>query len=124
VAAFACNRPSRLGELERAAAKHAPVLSIRDFFERHGPTTTTVRCYVQDPVYEDVDREVLGKLDVTVLDHPRGFPEMDETAIVFSLSPDIAVRQIVADIARPVLIVWNRVRDIPWLGYWVSRAEQ
>ena len=121
VVAFACHRPSVIEGAERVAAEHAVVLSIRDFFAQHG---TTVQCYAQDPVYEDVDRKVLGELGATVLDHPRGFLEVDESTAVFSLAPDIAVRQIVADIARPALMIWEKVREIPREGYWVGRAEQ
>ncbi|KAL2127848.1 hypothetical protein VTI74DRAFT_10087 [Chaetomium olivicolor] len=123
VVAFACNCPSSLERAERVAAEHALVLSIRDFFVRLGPTTT-VRWYAQDPVYQDVDREVLGELGMTVLDDPRGFLEVDESAVVFSLAPDVAVRQIVADIAKPALMIWSKVRPIPREGYWVGRAEQ
>ena len=123
VVAFACHRPSVVERAERVAAEHALVLSIRDFFVQHGPTTP-VQCYAQDPVYEDVDREVLGELGMIVLDNPRGFLKVDESAAVFSLAPDIAVRQIVADIARPALMIWSKVREIPREGYWVGRAEQ
>ncbi|KAK4233468.1 hypothetical protein C8A03DRAFT_19467 [Achaetomium macrosporum] len=123
VVAFACHRPSIVDGAERVAAEHALVLSIRDFFARQDPTTT-VRCYAQDPVYQDVDREVLEELGMTVLDNPRGFLEVDESAAVFSLAPDVAVRQIVADIAKPALMIWSKIRQIPREGYWVGRAEQ
>ena len=104
--------------------EHALVLSIRDFFARRDPTTT-VRCYAQDPVYGDVNREVLGELGMTVLDNPRGFLEVDESTAVYSLAPEVAVRQIVADIARPALMIWDRVCEIPREGMgWVGRAEQ
>ncbi|KAK3904685.1 hypothetical protein C8A05DRAFT_31504 [Staphylotrichum tortipilum] len=83
-----------------------------------------VKCYAQDPVYEDVDHEVLGELGMTVLEHPRGFLEVDEAAVVFSLAPNVAVRQVVADIARPAVMVWERVCEIPREGDWVGRAEQ
>ncbi|KAK4154071.1 hypothetical protein C8A00DRAFT_33174 [Chaetomidium leptoderma] len=123
VVAFACHRPSVVERAERVAAEHALVLSIRDFFARHSPTMT-VQCYAQDPVYEDVDRKVLGELGMMVLDNPCGFLEVDESAAVFSLAPEIAVRQIVADIARPALMIWDKVREIPREGYWVGRPEQ
>ncbi|KAK3291385.1 uncharacterized protein B0H64DRAFT_47656 [Chaetomium fimeti] len=124
VVAFACNRPSVVERAERVAAEHAVVLSIRDFFARRSPTTT-VQCYAQDPLYEDVDREVLGELGMTVLEHPRGFLEVDESAVVFAQAPGVAVRQIVADIARPAVMVWDRVCEIPREGAsWVGRGEQ
>lgn len=119
--AFACHRPSVVDRAERVAAEHALVLGIRDFFARYEPA---VQCYAQDPVYEDVDREVLGELGVVVLDHPRGFLEVDESAAVFSPAPETAVRQIVAGIARPALMIWDRVCEIPREGGWVGQAEQ
>ena len=127
VVAFACYRPSTTKRAERVATEHALVLSIRDFFAQPHELTTTAAampCYTQDPVYEDVDREVLGELGMTVLDNPRGFLEVDESAAVFSQAPDIAVRQIVADIARPALMIWDKVREIPRVGDWVGRAER
>ena len=124
VVAFACHRPSIAERAERVATEHALVLSIRDFFARRDPTTT-VWCCAQDPLYEDVDREALGELGMTVLDNPRGFLEVDESTVVYSLAPEVAVRQIVADIARPALMIWDRVREIPREGMgWVGRAEQ
>ncbi|KAK4096253.1 hypothetical protein N658DRAFT_46258 [Parathielavia hyrcaniae] len=128
VVAFACHRPSVVARAERVATEHALVLSIRDFFARRhsDPTTTTmVWCYAQDPLYEDVDREVLGELGMTVLDHPRGFLQVDESTAVFALAPGVAVRQVVADIARPALMIWDKVCEIPRIGTtWVGRAEQ
>jgi hypothetical protein len=123
VVAFACHSPSRADAAGRVAMEHALVLSIRDFFAQQNPTTT-VPCYAQDPVYQDVDREVLAELGMTVLDNPRGFLEVDESAAVFSLAPDVAVRQIVTDIAKPALMIWDKVREIPREGDWVGRAEE
>ena len=129
IVAFACHRLSTPERAERVAAEHALVLSIRDFFtERLGPaatkTATAVRCYSQDPVYEDVDREVLEEMGVTVLEHPRAFLEVDESSVVFAQAPNVAVRQVVADLARPAVMVWDKMREIPRVGDWVGRADQ
>lgn len=68
---------------------------------------------------------MLAELDMTVLDNPRGFLEVDESTVVYSLAPEVAVRQIVADIARPALMIWDKVCGIPREGMaWVGRAEQ
>jgi hypothetical protein len=129
IVAFACHRLSTPERAERVAAEHAIVLSIRDFFTQRlnaavTATATAVPCYSQDPVYEDVDREVLAELGVTVLEHPRAFLEVDESSVVFAQAPDIAVRQVVADLARPAVMVWDKVREIPRVGDWVGRVEQ
>jgi hypothetical protein len=42
---------------------------------------------------------------------------MDESAAVFSQAPDIAVRRIVADIAKPALMIWDKARKVPREGY-------
>lgn len=124
VVAFACHRPSIAERAQRVATEHALVLSIRDFFARRDPATT-VRCCAQDSLYEDVDREVLAELGMTVLDNPRSFLEVDESTVVYSLAPEVAVRQIVADITRPALMIWDRVCEIQREGMgWVGRAEQ
>ncbi|KAK4032782.1 hypothetical protein C8A01DRAFT_40756 [Parachaetomium inaequale] len=126
VVAFACFNPSDVEAAEKSATEHALVIiSLRDFFARqqHQPTTS-VRCYAQDPLYQDVDREVLGELGMTVLDHPRGFLEVDDATAVFSQSPTAPVRQVIADIARPALMIWNRICEIPREGSWVGVTEQ
>jgi hypothetical protein len=108
VVAFACFNPSDVQAAEESAAEHALVLSLRDFFARqqHQPTTS-VRCYAQDPLYQDVNREVLRELGMTLLDHPRGFLEVDDSTAVFSQAPTAPIRQVIADIARPALMIWK-----------------
>ena len=125
VIAFTCFNPSDVQAAEESATEHASVPSLRDFFarQRHQPTTS-VRCYAQDPLYQDADREVLGELGMTVLDHPRGFLEVDDSTAVFSQLPTAPIRQVIADIARPALMIWNRICEIPREGSWVGRTEQ
>ena len=131
VVAFACGNPSDVERAEESAREHAMVLSLRDFFvcrekqqEEDQTTETGVRCYMQDPVYRDVDREVLRELGVTVLDHPRGFLEVDDSTVVVSGSPEAPIRQIVCDIARPAVMIWNKVCERPREGYGVGRVER
>ncbi|KAL1842122.1 hypothetical protein VTJ49DRAFT_6001 [Mycothermus thermophilus] len=66
-------------------------------------------CIVQDPVYTPVDKQVLAEAGITVVDDPRAFLAVDEASVLVSINPDVPVRQIVADIARPAVMVWNRV---------------
>lgn len=98
----------------RSIWQHAMVLSIRDFLlARCGNTEAKgeVRCFVQDPIYEDVDKVFLNEAGVSVLDDPRAHLEVDETSVVVGVSPMIPLRQIVADIARPAVLIWARVDD-------------
>ena len=73
-----------------------------------------------DPIYRIEDKTVLAEAGFTVVDDPRGVLHVDDASVVISVSPDIPVRQIVADIARPAIVIWNRVEgstsdtDRPW----------
>lgn len=95
------------------AAQHVLILAMREIVERaggeDGEKALEVKCYAQDPMYTPVDEQVLGEVGITVLDDPRGFLEVDDNSVVISISPNIPVKQIVADIARPAVIIWYRV---------------
>ncbi|KAK4033690.1 hypothetical protein C8A01DRAFT_19398 [Parachaetomium inaequale] len=94
-------------------AQHALALTIRDLLGHtpgtHGEAAGGVRCYAQDPIYTPVDEQVLSEAGFTVLNDPRAFLEVDEASVVIAISPDIPVRQIIADIARPAIMVWDKV---------------
>lgn len=63
----------------------------------------------QDPAYTRVDKSVLEEDAIRCLDDPGGFLDVDNLSVVISIAPDIPVRQVVADIARPTVMVWERV---------------
>lgn len=64
-----------------------------------------MRCYTQDLVHEDANCGELEELDMTVLDHPRGFLNLNESTVVFSVELGAVIRWIVADIVFPALIM-------------------
>lgn len=66
-------------------------------------------CYAQDPGYRSVDREVLKAHGIEVIDDPRAWLEIDGESIVVSVSPNVPVKEIVADITQPAIIIWERV---------------
>ncbi|KAL3469427.1 hypothetical protein BJX99DRAFT_241333 [Aspergillus californicus] len=68
-----------------------------------------IKCYAQDPAYTDVDAALLTSIGITPLDDPKGFLEIDEHTLVFSVSPNVPVKQIVADVQWPGAMVWNTV---------------
>jgi hypothetical protein len=99
-------------DLRRSIWQHAMVLSIRDFLlARCGNDKGEVRCFAQDPIYEDVDKVVLDEAGISVLNDPRAHLKVDETSVVVGIAPMIPLRQIVADIARPAVLIWARVLD-------------
>lgn len=58
------------------------------------------QCYIQDPAYSQADKEVLEPMGFTILDDPEAFLMMNESSIVISISANVPVKQIVADICR------------------------
>ncbi|KAK4232727.1 hypothetical protein C8A03DRAFT_48470 [Achaetomium macrosporum] len=98
----------------RPMAQHILALTVRDLLAssyttaRQGEGICGIKCYAQDPIYTPVDRQVLGEAGFTILDDPRAFLEVDESSVVIAIAPDIPVRQIVADIARPAIMIWEK----------------
>lgn len=113
IIAFACGSVShKTHDCSRSLKQHAFALTIRDVLESRrrssgGAGGGEIRLCVQDPVYNEVDRAVLLEHGITVLDDPEGFLEVDDDSAVLSFSPNVPVKQIVADIARPAMIAWE-----------------
>lgn len=131
VVALACSSMAwdreRSRDSENSAEQHALVLGVAELLaERQrrqqqqqqqsgnvdeGNTNDKMVCYAQEPAYHPLDKAVLSAAGVVVLDDPRAFLEVDETSVVVSVAPDIPVREIVADIARPAVLIWDCVTD-------------
>lgn len=120
IVALACSTMCR-GEdaypTENSMTQHTLALTIRDFLAKGDTKGTTpgksgaeIKCFAQDPVYTPVDKQVLHEHGITVVDDPGAFLEVDDASVVISAFPNIPVRQIVADIARPALIIWNDLK--------------
>lgn len=139
IVAFACATISDDGR-PATRAQHVLMLALKDIVEarqrqRHGmrqelaagfrqapeaaaadsepcnAAPPPIQCFAQDPSYIETDKLVLAEHGVTVLDDPRGFLQVDDQSVVLSFAPNICVRQIVTDIARPALLIWDRVLD-------------
>jgi len=105
-------------ERQRSTTQHVLILAVRDFLAKrqHPRDPSSIQCYAQDPVYTTADRQVLEDEGITVLDYPRGFLEIDEgKTVVLSHAPNVPARQIAAGIARPAMVIWDKVqyRSIP-----------
>ncbi|KAL4945592.1 hypothetical protein BDV06DRAFT_209333 [Aspergillus oleicola] len=70
---------------------------------------TEIKCYAQDPAYTEADTVLLRSLGISTLDDPKGLLEIDDETLVFSVSPNVPVKQIVADVAWPGVMIWNTV---------------
>ena len=117
IVALACSTMTWAGnDFTTSMAQHALALLIRDFLgsghtwgARSEGAGGGIKCYAQDPIYTPMDEKVLSEAGFTVVDDPRAFLEVDEASIVISINPDIPIWQIVADIARPAMMIWNKV---------------
>ncbi|KAE8372326.1 hypothetical protein BDV26DRAFT_286050 [Aspergillus bertholletiae] len=88
--------------------KYALALSLRDVMnKRQRDTTGEIKCYAQDPAYTEIDKSILENYGITILEDPAAFAQIDESTIVLTFAPGVPVRQLVADIARPAMMIWN-----------------
>lgn len=123
IIAFACSSMSRDDDhtRHRSASQHALILTLRDMLQASQPGAPQIRCLAQDPVYTEADRTVLAELGVTVVDDPQGFLEVDDQSVVLSFSPNVPVRQIITDLARPVVLAWDTVlTEEQTIGRWAK----
>ncbi|KAJ5606097.1 hypothetical protein N7510_008878 [Penicillium lagena] len=90
------------------AFQHALVLTLREWLHAR---QKLICCYAQDPEYKSVDKVVLEEHGIEVIDDPRAWLEVDERSILFSCAPNVPVKEIVADTARPAAVIWERVND-------------
>jgi len=116
IVAFACSTMD-WGEEPSSASRlqHCLVLTLKDILSALNGGKE-VPGFAQDPIYVDADKQTLQHHGVTVLDDPRGFLEVDDTSAVFSANPDVPIRDIVLELARPPIMVWNEMKEGPQHG--------
>ena len=118
IVAFACGSPSVGPGCIPCVMQHILVLALKDMLSGKNGNAAVIQCLAQDPIYSDMDnsdmdKQLLGKHGITILDDPRGFLQLDESSIVISIAPNIPVKQIVTDLARPAVIIWNSISGDP-----------
>ena len=111
IVAFACSTMTTNDGQERSVMQHGMAVTMLDILKRRRPDEQQpdIRCFAQDPAYTDTDEEILGGAGVAVVQDPRGFLEVDDQTVVVSISPNIPIRQIITDIARPAVLIWDKV---------------
>lgn len=92
----------------RSFRQHLAAKTIGEALEKNGRSNIPI--YAQDPAYNDVDKELLKNIGITHLDDPKGFLEVDSKTLVFSVSPNVPVKQIIADVQWPAAMLWNPVK--------------
>lgn len=86
-------------------------MTVRDILQEKNGISIT--CYAQDPANTAADKAALKCYGVQILDDPCGFLEVDDPTVVCSFAPNVPVKQIVTDLARPAVLIWDRVREGP-----------
>ncbi|KAJ2985915.1 hypothetical protein NUW58_g5282 [Xylaria curta] len=91
-----------------ALIHHAMALTVAGIARSCAKTGGTgVRLLTQDPGYSDETRDMLRKIGFEVVgEHGAGgFAELDDESVVISAFTAAPVKQIIADLARPVAII-------------------
>lgn len=104
---------------ESWAAQHAVIKEMRIHIkERFNPH---VRSFAQDPYYASKDKELLlDFLEIERLEDPDGTLRIDGETLVFAMSPNFPLLQLIADLplANPPIIFHNKIeRDENWQQY-------
>lgn len=87
--------------------QHVVVSAIHSTLVHRGILSASSEKIVQDPRYTERDKELLHSAELTVLDDPHALLELDESSVLVSIAPNIPVGDIVADICRPSIIIWD-----------------
>ncbi|KAL4795784.1 hypothetical protein BDV19DRAFT_388810 [Aspergillus venezuelensis] len=95
----------------RSAVQHALLLTIRNALQGSDIESADVACYAQDPAYTETDQSVLEHSGIQVVQDPEGYLQMDDYSLVFCCAPNICNKQIIADIARPAIMILDTVRN-------------
>ncbi|KAI1866034.1 uncharacterized protein JN550_008012 [Neoarthrinium moseri] len=104
-------RETETSILEGAFIHHAIALTITDVaraISRSDSKGPGVRLLTQDPAYVGETESILhdtGLFEVVGTYGAGGFAELDDESVVFSPFVNAPVRQITADIARPVAVI-------------------
>lgn len=125
IIAFACSSISRDVDHARirSATQHALMLTLRDIVQSSQPGVE-IKCLAQDPVYTEIDKVILLEAGITTVDDPEGFLGVDDQSVVLSFSPNIPVRQIITDLARPVMLAWDTVlTEEQTISRWATAHE-
>ncbi|KAI7782273.1 hypothetical protein LA080_013679 [Diaporthe eres] len=112
-------------DTQRSASQHALILTIRDGLQNlQAGSGVRIQCFAQDPMYTEIDKTILQQVGITVLEDPQALLEVSDESVVLSFGPNIPVRQLVTDLARPVIFICDKVRgEQELLDDWAKRFD-
>ncbi|KAI0541662.1 hypothetical protein GGR58DRAFT_455700 [Xylaria digitata] len=98
---------------KRCFLQHAFVSTLHSTLVRRGILSVSSEKYVQDPGYTQRDKDIIHSAGLTVLNDPQALLELDESSVLVSINADIPTGDIVADICRPGILIWEEGRIQP-----------
>ncbi|KAI1461516.1 hypothetical protein F4805DRAFT_235383 [Annulohypoxylon moriforme] len=96
---------SETSDVEPGLMQHAMALTMAEVIRHH--TGSSVELKAQDPAYREQTNEILSEHGFEIVGKcgAGGFAEVDEDALVFSAFASAAISEVLADIARPALVI-------------------
>ncbi|KAI0423779.1 hypothetical protein F5Y09DRAFT_326397 [Xylaria sp. FL1042] len=92
----------------RSVLQHILLSAIQSIFTEQNVLSASSKRYVQDPVYTQEHQDALSLTEFTILEDPQAFLALDNSSVLLSICADIPVKEIVADICCPGVIIWDR----------------
>ena len=110
IVALGCGSLNQLDEEDfwHSARQHSIVWSLFRYFSEVGVKNgESLKCFAQDPAYTNADKWILNNDGIEVLDDPYGFIKIHDKTLVFSINADFPAKEIVSDIAKPAMMIWD-----------------
>ncbi|KAJ0414665.1 hypothetical protein BJY00DRAFT_318582 [Aspergillus carlsbadensis] len=112
IVAFGLGSMREMPPVNRHFYQHALILALRQLLyggRSRRIAEKEIKCYAQDPGYTENDIAALQSCAVTAVPDPEGFLEVDEQTVVISIYPNVPIRQVISEISRPAVMIWNSI---------------
>lgn len=109
------NRELETSVIEESLIRHAVAVTLAQVARSYADIGgTDLRLVTQDPQYTIETEDILQELGYEIVGAygAEGFAEVDDTSIVFAPYTSAPVTQIIADLARPAVIICNHSIEI------------
>ncbi|EKV10600.1 hypothetical protein PDIG_24270 [Penicillium digitatum PHI26] len=110
IVGFACGSLSRPYN-PRTDYQHALLMTLKNWLREQAPSKK-LHCYIQDPINTSADKKILAEFEFDVVEDPVGWDTVTEQSVVLSIAPNVPVKQIVENIARPAIVIWAAIKDV------------